>query len=585
MTDGMFQRALHYAGLIPVLFCFVVPVVADDNASPELIIKEAPAELADNIRAYLQLGTETCELSPLRQRALTGKLDKSIQNAAQAVGYYHLHYTSELNANEHCWSLTLNIDPGEPVSLDRIDVQVTGDGAKDNFFQNYLRDELPVKRGDRLNHGRYEKIKTDLSRIAEAHGYLKASFTASELRVDTSTNHAAIILHYDTGPRMVFGKVRFPETILSSDVLHRYLPFQEGDPYNIEQLNELQRALDDTRYFSRVGIQPELEQIDQQERVPVDIELVPNKQHAYQFGVGAATDTGPRIKFGYKNRYLNDRGHSLNYDLSLSPVRSETQLDYIMPLHRPASQHLNIYTGYLTENTDTSEQDTYTLGLGYTRINKPDWLQTVFLNFQREKFRVGDTEETTDLLIPGISWSKVKADDPLYPLHGWRLQARLRAASDKLGSDVTFYQASIAAKTVFKAGPGRFLLRLDTGKTETDNFDNLPASVRFFAGGDNSVRGYNYQSLGPVDENGDVVGGANLLVGSVEYDIRFARRWAIAAFYDIGNAFNENNKDYKRGAGLGVRWISPIGPIRIDFARALDNDHAFQLHLSMGPDL
>jgi len=112
---------------------------------------------------------------------------------------------------------------------------------------------------------------------------------------------------------------------------------------------------------------------------------------------------------------------------------------------------------------------------------------------------------------------------------------------------------------------------------------DLPVSVRFFAGGDNSVRGYGYEELGPTNDEGDVVGGRHLLTGSVEYNHPVVGRWSLAAFMDAGNAFDTFN-DYEvfRGVGTGVRWRSPIGPIRVDVARPVDEPGNFRLHISMG---
>jgi translocation and assembly module TamA len=172
-----------------------------------------------------------------------------------------------------------------------------------------------------------------------------------------------------------------------------------------------------------------------------------------------------------------------------------------------------------------------------------------------------------------------------------------------LGSDTDFAQAWVSAKHINGFGPlfgvvpllglsrARLLLRAEAGLTEYADFDELPASIRFFAGGDSSVRGYDYQSLGPTDDNGDVSGGPQLLVGSAEVDYRVWRKWAVAAFIDAGNAFYLDDTpsfgdiNFARGVGVGLRWLSPLGPIRFDVAKALDVNQSVRFHLSMGPDL
>ena len=168
----------------------------------------------------------------------------------------------------------------------------------------------------------------------------------------------------------------------------------------------------------------------------------------------------------------------------------------------------------------------------------------------------------------------------------------MSGSPETLGSSVSFVQLYGRAKYIHPLGKGRLLLRAEAGMTEVDELTSLPASVRFFAGGDASVRGYDYESLGPkedIEVDGEivseVVGGNNLLVTSIEYDYLVRPKWAIAAFYDQGNAGNDFDFDFARSVGLGVRWISPIGPVRIDVAKALDEGRGWALHLSMGPDL
>ena len=137
------------------------------------------------------------------------------------------------------------------------------------------------------------------------------------------------------------------------------------------------------------------------------------------------------------------------------------------------------------------------------------------------------------------------------------------------------------------AGGHRLLGRLQAGGIATNDFAAIPPSLRFFAGGDQSVRGYDYQSLSPRDSAGKRVGGRYLLVGSVEYQYPLAERWRLATFVDQGNAFDHLNDPLQTGVGIGLRWVSPVGPLRLDLAHALDDEQGsnFRIHFSMGPEL
>jgi translocation and assembly module TamA len=156
----------------------------------------------------------------------------------------------------------------------------------------------------------------------------------------------------------------------------------------------------------------------------------------------------------------------------------------------------------------------------------------------------------------------------------------------------SFAQVEVAAKLIESIAPKtRILLRGDVGRTFTNAFRTLPPTIRYFAGGSESVRGYGYLSIGPLDVQGNVIGGRTLEVGSLELDHRIFNRWAIAAFTDVGAALDDftlsvRQNALQQGVGGGIRWLSPIGLIRIDGAFAVTQPGTpFHLHFSMGPDL
>jgi translocation and assembly module TamA len=190
-------------------------------------------------------------------------------------------------------------------------------------------------------------------------------------------------------------------------------------------------------------------------------------------------------------------------------------------------------------------------------------------------------------LQPGASWIRLRADNTIRPDHGDRLFFEVSAASDQLGSDTSFIQTIAESRWIRSlADRSRILARIRAGATWNRDFNELPPSARYFAGGDNSVRGYEFRSQGPVDADGDVVGGDRLLVASIEYEYELREKWSVATFYDAGNAFHAGKLDAVAGFGIGARWQSPLGPIRIDVARPLDGiDRDLRLHISLGPDL
>jgi translocation and assembly module TamA len=189
--------------------------------------------------------------------------------------------------------------------------------------------------------------------------------------------------------------------------------------------------------------------------------------------------------------------------------------------------------------------------------------------------------------MPGVSYSLLRSDNRLDPNRGYRLQFDLRGAVDGLLSDANVLHGNVMLKgltTVFDNH--RLLGRVQFGGTETNGFSAVPPSLRFFAGGDQSVRGYDYQSLSPENNRGDKIGGRYLFTASAEYQYSLTDKWRLATFIDQGNSFNSLEfPTLKTGVGFGVRWVSPVGPLRLDLAHALDDDGGVRLHFSMGPEL
>ena len=200
---------------------------------------------------------------------------------------------------------------------------------------------------------------------------------------------------------------------------------------------------------------------------------------------------------------------------------------------------------------------------------------------------IADESGDSTLLIPGINWSRTWGDDFIYAVDGLRFDLDLRGASKEIISDTDFAQLQGTIKFISSLNKNnRFITRGTLGSTWTDAFNELPTSVRFFAGGAQSVRGYRYRSLGPVDARGEVVGGKYLLSGSIEFEHSFTNVWGMAIFADAGNAIDHINDDLAKGAGFGFRWKSPVGPIRLDFASALSIDgEPWRIHITIGPDL
>nr|VFJ44190.1 MAG: autotransporter secretion outer membrane protein TamA [Candidatus Kentron sp. DK] len=605
-----------------------------ESPAPELEIQglEEKEELLSNVRAHLSLGQEGCDAPPWRVRQRYDQSEADVGRALRALGYYSPKVTKDLflscptlrafgeaeardgvsassarseagsgeaptsgisreaapeTCKEDCWSARFVIDPGQPTRVSKILVTIRGDAKDDPAFREIL-DALPIKEGDVLNHAHYDKIKDDIAGLAASLGYFNGRFVTHELRVDADALQADIHLVYDSGPRYRFGELDIHHEGLDEGFVERFIDWDEGAPFDTQRLSSIHRTLVDSGYFSSVEVTPRLNEEDGQQ-IPVAVDLDPRKRYRFSFGLGATTDGGPSGSFGVLNRRFNRRGHQWSSDTALSLVESGINTEYRIPLADPRTDWLRLQAGYRVEDTDTAESRGLRLGIRHTRRYDNDWLGTVSLDALRENFTTGDTDNAATMVVAGMGFSHGRYDDRIRPRHGHRLDVEFNMSHSLLLSDSSFIQGHASGKWVRGLDwGGRVILRGELGTSWVDEFNELPTSYRFFAGGDKSIRGYGFHELGPVDENGDVIGGPHIMVGSLEYEHPILDHWALTAFVDHGNAMDDNifSAAMKTGVGFGVRWFSPFGPAGVDFAFPLDEDAStVRLHLSVGVDL
>jgi len=576
-------------GLILKYACIAAAVislaVAPSFGRAEMQITGLNDRQEANVLALSPLSTTGCDSARWRVERLFREADTHIISALRALGYYEAQVVKSLTWDDACWYAKFEIDPGKPVRLRNVDVQLDGSAADDQAFvarSNNLRPQA----GDVFDHGQYESFKTTLLRAATNAGFFEAELTTSKVVVSKEDRVADMSVRLESGAKYRFGEVSFTDGILRDRLLQGYTDIREGEQYSSRSINELYEALSGSGYFASVSI--DTEPLDtEQKLVPVNVQLVPAKRRAYTVGAGFSTDLGPNGRLGYLIRRINDRGHQFEGKFFGSPVLSELDFTYRWPKKDPRTEWFSIVSGFQHEVTDTSEQDSFKLGFRRSKSLGRKWLQTRYVDYLYEDYTVAEQESTSQLIIFGTNWETARGRALGRTASGFRLNFDVRGAAQALGSDTSFLQ--ILAKTkwvVSLTDKTRFLARATFGVTRKDELNELPASVRFFAGGDNSVRGYEFESLGPVDEDGKVIGGSNRLDGSLEIDRQIGEQWAVAAFVDSGDAFDETDINLNTGVGIGIRWYSPVGPLRLDFAHPLDNpDEDIRIHISLGPDL
>lgn len=543
-------------------------------------------QLKANILSFLTLAKENDgKLTPERIRRLHAQAPDEIGEALQPFGFYKPQVRPELRQEGGQWVAHYDVDAGPPIRIASVDLRITGAGANDPSFQE-IESHFPVRTGEVLVHPAYELGKKRLTELAGEEGYLDAAFRENQVRVDLDRYRADVVVHYDTGPRYLFGPVLFRQDVIDGGLLAGYLTFDPGEPLDLNKVLQLQNSLSDSPYWSRVEVITRQDQAEGLE-VPIRVNLVPAKPLRFSGGLGYGTDTGPRVKGAWDFRRINRRGHRAHVETNVSQIEQSFLSSYLISGRYPRTDTLAFNLAYDRQNTNTLQSETGLAGAQYSFLRR-GWTQTFGLSFQRENYEVGLDKGTSNLLVPSWGLERVQADDRLNTKNGFRARLTLQGAHASAISDSSFVQGQIGGKVIRTLGEHHRLIgRAEIGYTETDGFRQLPPRYRYFAGGDQSVRGYRYQSLGPEDEAGHVIGGPALAVASLEYEYRFLPKWGVAVFYDTGNALpNFKGSSLARGAGFGARWISPIGPVRADLAWALsDPRHSLVFHLSIGPDL
>lgn len=540
------------------------------------------------------------DLSGRRLAYLVREAEAETREALEPFGYYSAQITVERDRD--AGNVTITVVPGQPVRVRGSDIAIEGDGNDDR----YLVEELAAFRpqpGAVFEHPVYEASKARITRRLAERGYFDADFSQRRVEVTRADNAADIALHWDSGDRYDMGVITFaqqPKRIIREDLLGKLIYWEEGEYYHQGRLDRLRKSLTALDYFSRIDIEPQPEHAVEG-RVPVKVTLTPAKRSIYTAGVSYGTDSGAGIRLGLERRYLNDRGHKALAQLDYAQRRKTLTLQYRIP----AFAWLD---GWYTASLQAADEQTDYIDTRFVEfvasrsgeIN-PHLTAVASLHSLRERWAYDyedDDDPATPLLyryatftFPSLRAEYINADNRLYPRDALGGSLLLRGGVEGVGSDATFAQAHLRASW-FKGldDSDRLIVRGELGHTFTDTLVQIPPSLRFYAGGDRSIRGYQWREVGPrinaaPDRNAFALGARNVATASIEYEHYFSGAWGVAAFVDSGSAFDET-PDWRTGIGIGARWRSPVGPVRIDIAHGLDDpDSAVTLHINIGADL
>ena len=588
--------------------CLLLCVSPPGYAGVDVDVRGIDDPLRSNVLAYLSFERykHSDDVSRDTLERLHNRVEREVQSALRPFGYYEPEVHSELTeVKRGDWRVTIDINPGKPILMEAVDVQVTGPGAVDPLFQR-ITTRLPLHPGDRLDHSLYDGIKSDLQRTAATYGYLDGKMTRNELIVDPKNHSAKAQLALETGQRYLFGATMIEQAAVSDALVRRYLRYTQGDPFDLTQLLRTQFALDDAQYFTDLEVLPG-DPDRNTHIVPVNIRAKPNRRHRYSLGAGYATDTGPRGTLTWEDRRINQYGHRFDVLLEAAQVtRYSLQSSYIIPIGDPAVEKLSFDSTIEQRQLADVTARTQSIGPSVTKVDGP-FQHVWFVKAMRTTSESLVEARTDRMLVPGVDLATVPKGYLGEPLFERGLFVELRGSHSSIGSDADFIQMHVQAERVFDFFPKwHLLLRDELGVTAVSRFSDLPAVIRFFAGGDNSVRGFAYNDLSPtqtvclkdahgnpiIAPNGQCetaavkVGGKDLITGTVEVIRDLPRNFGVATFFDYGNAFDRFGDPLEYSVGVGVRLRLPVVTLGIDVAQPISRPGAGpRLHINFSPKL
>lgn len=571
---------------VPAIEVSAIEVPAIGVSAYEVAVQVPQAQralLEKNLDLYRWRRSERMDEAQLRN--LVDQAPRQVGALLATEGFYGPQVTATLKQVEGEWRVALTVDPGEPVRVRQVDLGVIGafdDGSEGHRARlEKMRADWSLPRGRVFRHEDWENAKRGALRSLLLEGYPSAHVADSRASVEPDTGSVGLALVLGSGPDFSFGPLeieglrRYPASIIQ-----RLNPIHPGEPYAQAKVLELQSRLQDSPYFASADVHMDLDPAHPVQ-APIRVTVVENKARTLGLGVGASTDTGPRGRMAYTD--LNFLGMAWRLAGNLKVAGKEQSLGGELQFPQTANRYRNSVKAQL-DRKDVEGEVTHTLNLGAKRSRLAGNIETSQgISFYREQQDVaGAAGDKRSALVPSWSWTRRDVDSLLYPRRGTVISVQADGAHAALLSDRSFLRGYGKATWYGPVGShGQLILRGEVGAVAASSRDGIPADFLFRAGGDQTVRGYAYQSLGVKDGNA-IVGGRWLAVASAEYVHWLTPEWGAALFLDAGDAADTaGGLDPAIGYGLGARWKSPVGLLGLDLARGRDTGET-RLHFAVG---
>jgi len=543
-------------------------------------IQGISGELEGNVELYIKQLVDEKNSKALKRHAKS-----QVEMSLKALGYYKP--TIKISFDNAEQLLIVNVERGPVTRVADIKVTITGSGKDDAEFMSVVN-SIKIKQGDFLNHGKYEAARKRIESQLLELGYFDAKWHEHKLAVSLKNNNARVIFNVDTGPRYQFGDITIGSETPAEKYIRSLAEFKQGQPYKATEISDYNLALSSTPYFASVRVYADIAK-RKNNQVPINVDVLHKPANSFEVGGGYSTDLGPKVRFKWTKPWITEDGHYLESNLNVSERQQDISLGYTVPVDDPNDDLWRFSLGYKLEDELTNDlySRIFTGQLQRQWLTDDDWVRTAFLRRDYETYRIGDEEQSAKMLMPGISYAKKDTEGGTTPYKGyqWMMSAEFGLKDMMSSTNILRLQLQNAWLTTF-ADRHMLFLRANLGAMLVDNINEVPLSLRFYAGGDQSVRGFAYESISPEDEKGRLIGGKYLMSGTVEYNYQFAEHWRAALFVDSGTATNDFTDRVEVGAGFGFRYLTPVGPVRIDHAWGLTKESkSTRLSITIGPEI
>ena len=578
-----------------ILIALTTPTYALDlQVKISGVNKELYKILASNLKLDTFKKNNQLNLNPNKIANIHHKSLKKIKHILAAYGYYNSNVIGTLTEiiPDKIWRSSYNIQVGPSTKISHINLKISGAAANHPFFKHYKINNLSINQV--LLHKNYETAKEELLILLQEYGFLGAKYTSSQLRIDRNAHTAEVILLIDSEQQYVFGKTTYINSTLDLAFLNRIIPFNPGEAYTTTKVMALRNNLNAVDLFEKITIDPMPDLINKDNLiVPITISLEPKKNKRYTASLGYGSDTGVRTSLGWQHRRVTDTGHKITASLNHSKIRKKGQLNYIIPGKQPATDSYVINTILQETTIDDIYYRKAEVGFS-TNKNRENNIRIWSTRRLIETFKdlQQDKNINVQFLLGEAYYSFSTIEKQAEREYGHKTAISIIAASRKLLSTTNLLKLSLDNKFVFPlVADFRLILQNSIGCIATPNFSTTPMSLRYFAGGPDSIRGFKLDSIGQkeLNKNGITVniGGKKLFLFSTEIDKPIWEKISAAIFVDTGSAGHKFTNKLSTGAGIGLRWNTQIGSLKFDIAKPISKikPKKLRFNISFGNEL